>query len=63
MTGRRAMWLIVALALASAGGIIATLLTDGPWDAICLVLAALPLAIGSVRRLALRKVAARARSS
>jgi hypothetical protein len=62
MTGRRAMWLIVALALASASGIIAMLLSDGPWDAICFALAALPLAVGGARRLVLRK-AARARST
>lgn len=57
MTGRHAMWLVLALALAGASGIITMLFTDGLWDAVCLGLAVLPLAVGGARRLALRKAA------
>jgi len=55
----RGVKLLVVLALLSAGGIVAMLLVDGPWDAALLLLAALPLAIGGWRVFALRGEASR----
>lgn len=47
MNGRRTLTLVVALALLSAGAIIAMLLVDGgALDRLLLVVAALPLAYG-----------------
>jgi membrane protein implicated in regulation of membrane protease activity len=47
MNGRRTLLLVVALALLSAGAIIAMLLVDGgAFDRLLFVVAALPLAYG-----------------
>lgn len=54
MTNWRGLKVLVVLALLSAAGIIGMLLTDGIWDAVFLVLTALPLVIGGWRAYALR---------
>ncbi|RPE79811.1 hypothetical protein [Vulcaniibacterium tengchongense] len=46
MKGRDALKAVIVLALASACGIVGLLLADGAWDALLLVLAASPLAVG-----------------
>ncbi|MFT4047734.1 MAG: hypothetical protein QM661_13720 [Solimonas sp.] len=48
MNGRRTLWLVVALALLSAGAIIGMLLVENPaGDALLFVAAALPLLAGA----------------
>jgi hypothetical protein len=47
MTGARAMWLVMALALVSVAGIVGMLLAEGGWDWLFFAMTALPLAAGS----------------
>lgn len=49
MNGQRNLRLTLALAVASASGIIGMLLLEGAADLLALMLAALPLVIGAVR--------------
>jgi hypothetical protein len=49
MKGRHTLKLVTVLALVSAGAIIGLLLAGGSWDAVLLVLAASPLAVGAWR--------------
>jgi len=46
MTGARAMWLVVALALVSVAGIVGMLLAESGWDGLFFAMMALPLAAG-----------------
>jgi len=46
MTGARAMWLVVALALVSVAGIVGMLLAESGWDGLFFAMTALPLAAG-----------------
>jgi hypothetical protein len=48
MTGTKSLRLMLVLALASIAGIIGMLLFEGVGDALCLVLAALPLVVGGM---------------
>lgn len=59
MKGRRALRLVMLLALAGIVGIVGMLLTEGAWNKAFLVLAALPLAAGAWWRWRQRVPAAR----
>lgn len=60
MSARRRLLRVTQLALLAAAGIIGMLLADGVWDAVCFVLAALPLLIGGWRAWTLRAQSAKA---
>ncbi len=46
MTGKRALVLVIALALVAMAGIVGMLLAEGRWDGVCFIMAILPLAAG-----------------
>ncbi len=50
MTGARAIWLVVALAICAIVGIAGMLLVEGGWDRVFFGMALLPLAVGASRR-------------
>ncbi|MFT4198158.1 MAG: hypothetical protein QM601_09655 [Pseudoxanthomonas sp.] len=47
MTGARALWLVVALALLAVAGIVGMLLAEHGWDGLFFALTALPPAVGA----------------
>ncbi len=47
MTGARAIWLVLALALLALAGIVGMLLADGGWDWLFFAMLLLPPAVGA----------------
>lgn len=54
MNGRKALWLVVLLALIGIAGIVGMLLVGGIWDSALLLLAATPLLLGGWRAWTMR---------
>ena len=47
LTGARALWLVLALALAAIVGIVGMLFVEGGWDLVLLAMTASPLLVGA----------------